>query len=95
MGCIGVTLCVASQLSKLWRNDSGSTSKQKTFNQIFEYFVDTQNSINKIWMLTLRHVLTESLELKHLCDNIAFVLNNKYTHFCTAFERPELRASEE
>ena len=31
---ISVTLCVASQLSKLWRNDSGSTIKQSMFNQI-------------------------------------------------------------
>ena len=28
--------------------------------------------------LTLRHVLTKSLELKILCENIAFVLNNNY-----------------
>ena len=28
---VGVVLGVASQLSKLWRNDRGSTGKQKTF----------------------------------------------------------------
>ena len=33
---------------------------------------------NVILRLTLRHVLTESLELKFLCENIAFVLNNNY-----------------
>ena len=34
--------------------------------------------INAIWGLALRHVSTESLELKFLCENIAFVLYNKY-----------------
>ena len=28
---VSVALAVASQLSKLWRNDRGSTDKQKTF----------------------------------------------------------------
>ena len=35
-------------------------------------------TINAICRLTLRHVLIESLELKHFWENIAFVLNNKY-----------------
>ena len=39
--------------------------------------------INTIWKVTLRHVLTESLELKCVCENCAFVLNMKDTlHMC-------------
>ena len=34
--------------------------------------------INAILRLTLRHVLKESLELKFLCENIAYVLDNNY-----------------
>ena len=41
----------------------------------FNVFID--KSI-KLWRLTLRHVSTESAELKLLCEKIAFVLNNKY-----------------
>ena len=47
-------------------------------NEILGSFVYIQNAINAILRLTLRHVLTESLELKFLCENIAFVLNNNY-----------------
>ena len=50
----------------------------KCLNDIVGIFVDPQNEINIIWRLTLRNALTESLELKFLCENIAFVLNNKY-----------------
>ena len=39
-------------------------------------FVITQNVTKAIWRLTLRRVLMETLELKFLCENIAFVLNN-------------------
>ena len=68
-----------SQLSKLWRNDRGSTGKQKTFKRDFGvFFVYAQNANNAILRLTLRHVLMESLELKFLCENIAFVLNNNH-----------------
>ena len=31
MVCVSVVLDLAPQLLKLWRNDSGSTGKQKTF----------------------------------------------------------------
>ena len=41
------------------------------------FFAYDQCSLNAIWRLTLRHVLTESLEIKILCENIAFVLINK------------------
>ena len=42
------------------------------------------NAINTIWKLALRHVLTESLELKCVCENCEFVLNNKDTlHMCS------------
>ena len=34
--------------------------------------------IYAILRLTLRHVLKESLELKFLCENIAYVLDNNY-----------------
>ena len=40
--------------------------------------VYAQTAIDAIWRLTLRHVLKESLELKFWCENIAFVLNNKF-----------------
>ena len=45
-------------------------------NEILGYFVNAQNAINAIWRLTLRPVLKESLGMKFLCENIAFVLNN-------------------
>ena len=78
MVCVGVVFGVPSQLSNLWRNDSGSTGKQKMFEQDFVFFfVYAQNVINVFWKLTLRHVLMESLELNLFCTNIAFVLNNK------------------
>ena len=41
-------------------------------------FVNVQNAINAILRLALRNVLTESLELNFLCENIASVLNNNY-----------------
>ena len=72
-------LGVESQPLKLWRNDRGSTGKQKTFKRDSGVlFVYAQNANNVIWRLTLRHVLTESLELKLFCVNMAFVLNNNY-----------------
>ena len=41
-------------------------------------------------------MLTESLELDFLCENIAFYLEKIYIEqFCTAFDRPQLSASEE
>ena len=43
--------------------------------------VYAQNANNAILRLTLRHVLTEPQELKFLCDNIAFVLNNNYKYY--------------
>ena len=39
-------------------------------------FVNAQNVINAIWRLALRHELTESLELKFVCE----ILNHKYKH---------------
>ena len=71
---VSIVLSEESQLIKLWRNDSGTTSKQKTFERDFWVFLYTL----KMWRLALRHELTESLELKSVCENIAFVLNNKY-----------------
>ena len=41
------------------------------------FSIYTQNAINAILRMTLRHVITESLELSYLCENIAFVLNIK------------------
>ena len=38
---VSVALAVASQLSKLWRNDKGSTGKQKTFKRDFGVFLYT------------------------------------------------------
>ena len=38
-----VAIAVASQLSKLWRNDRGSTCKQKTFKRDFGVFLYTPN----------------------------------------------------
>ena len=51
------------------------TSLMQRLNEIFGY---DQYALNAIWRLTLRHVLTEPLELKILYENIAFVQNNKY-----------------
>ena len=51
-----------------------TTGKQKMFERDFWVFLYTL----KMWRLALRHELTESLELKSVCENIAFVLNNKY-----------------
>ena len=53
-------------------------ANRKRLNEIFGYFAYAQNAINAIWRLTLRHVLTEPLELKMLYENIELVLNNKY-----------------
>ena len=52
-------------------------ANRKRLNEIFGSFVYAQNAINAIRRLTLRHVLTELMELKLLRENIAFVLNNK------------------
>ena len=38
---VSVALVVASQLSKLWRTDRGSTGKQKTFKRDFGVFMYT------------------------------------------------------
>ena len=38
---VSVALAVRSQLSKLWRNDRGSTGKQKTFKRDFGVFLYT------------------------------------------------------
>ena len=53
-------------------------ANRKHLNEILGSFVYAQKVINAIWRLTLRHVLTESLELKFLCKNIVFVLNIKF-----------------
>ena len=53
-------------------------ANRKHLKEILGSFVHAQNAINAILRLTLRHVLMESLELKFLCENIAFVLNNNY-----------------
>ena len=53
-------------------------ANRKHLNEILGFFVYAQNVINAIWRLTLRPVLTESLELKFLCENIAFVAHNNY-----------------
>ena len=51
-------------------------ANRKCLNDFLGLYVITENGVNAIWRPTLRHVLTESLELKFLCENIAFVLNN-------------------
>ena len=56
----------------------GLLANRKHLNEILGSFLYAQHAINAILMLTLRHVVTESLELKFLCENIAFVLNNYY-----------------
>ena len=38
-----------------------------------------KNAINVIWRLTLRRMLAESLELKFLRKNVAFVVEYKFT----------------
>ena len=38
-------------------------ANRKHLNEILRCFVYAQNAINDIWRLTLRHVLTESLDL--------------------------------
>ena len=54
-------------------------ANRKHLNEILvPFFVYAQNAINAIIRMTLRHVLTESLKLIFLCENIAFVLNNNY-----------------
>ena len=53
-------------------------ANRKHLNEIWGLFVYVQNAINAILRLTLRHVLTELLGLKFLCENIAFVLTNNY-----------------
>ena len=57
-----------------------ASKKKKTLERDFWVFVYAQKVINAILRLTLRHELTESLELKFVCENIAFVLNDKYKH---------------
>ena len=53
----------------------------KHLKEILGLFVYNQNANKAILRLTLRHVLTESVELKFLCENIAFVLNNNYKKY--------------
>ena len=53
-------------------------ANRNNLNKMLGSFVYTQNAINAILRLTLRHVLTDSLELKFLCENFAFALNNNY-----------------
>ena len=57
---------------------TGDLASRKHLNEILGSFVYAQNVINAILRLTLRHVLRESLKLKFLCENIAFVLNDNY-----------------
>ena len=76
-----IVLCVASQLSNLWRNDSRSTDKQKTFEQDFLailYSPYAGYANNAIWRLTLDHVNWGTGIGFFLCENIAIVLNNKH-----------------
>ena len=40
--------------------------------------VYAKNAINAILRLTLGRLLTQSLELKFWCENVAFVLDNEY-----------------
>ena len=76
---VSVVLAVASQLSKLWRNDRDPLANRQTLKRNFwGLFVYAQNAINANLRPTLRHVLTESLEFTSVCENIAFVLNNNY-----------------
>ena len=56
-------------------------ANKKHLNEILgPFFVYAKNAKNAILRLTLRHVLTESLELKFLCENVAFVLNDNYEY---------------
>ena len=57
-------------------------ANRKHLNEILGIFVYAQNAISAIWRLTLRHVLTGSLELNFLRETIVFVLNNKYSETC-------------
>ena len=43
-----------------------------------------RSSTNAIWKLTSCHVLTEPLELKLLCENIAFAISNNYKSHMSA-----------
>ena len=53
-------------------------ANRKYLNEILGSFIYAKNVINAILRLTLRHVFKESLELKFLCENIAYVLDNNY-----------------
>ena len=76
---VSVVLGVSSQLSKLWRNDRVSTGKQKKFRRNYGVFLYMPKMrLTNCRRRTLHHELTESLELKFLYENIAFVLNNNY-----------------
>ena len=55
-------------------------ANRKHLTRFWGLFVYAKNAINAILRLTLRHVLMESLELKFLCENITFVLNNNYNY---------------
>ena len=76
---MSIVFMAASQLSNLWQNFRRFTCNQKTCERDFLDFCRRQNAINAIWRLTLRRMLTQSLELKFVCENVAFVLDNKYT----------------
>ena len=70
---VSVVLGVASQLSKLWRNDSGSTGKKKIFNKIFG-----SGSIRpKCHLRNLEADVTSCVSgvagTDYLCLNIAFI----------------------
>ena len=61
-----------------WRTMAGDALKYDVICNIKTSFSYDQYALNAIWRLTLRYVLTESLEIKILYENVAFVLNNKY-----------------
>ena len=54
-------------------------ANRKHLNKIWGIFVHAKNAINAILSLTLRRMLTQSLDLNLFYENVSFVLENAYT----------------
>ena len=83
--CFALVKCILLRHSSQIRGEMSDDllPNRKHLYEISEIICLRQNAINAVWRLTLRRMLTQSLELNFLGENIAFVVDNKYTqHIC-------------
>ena len=55
------------------------TNRKHLYEISGNFFVYAKNAMNVIWRLTLRRMYAESFKLKLMYNNVAFIVEYKYT----------------